>query len=498
MTRTVLLPRPILKEFRALSLAWYGCGLVLIVPSVVLGPPQLFYGGRPGSLAFYQVMAYLLGAPLLGALSIGREYMHRTLDQMLTLPVRRRRLLFVKLAVLGTLLLSLSVAAHASLFDGLPPTDRLAASVLPVLCGLFVAPWLTMVCRNAVAGVVFTVAIPLVLALVGSAIGARIEAERTFTTWFLYRATLVLCAIGAVATWRTFMRLEAIGSVEAASVQWPRFGRRASSASPSLTLGHPIPRLVAKELRLQQFAFTVAGFYLLGWVAIALLKPEAADVYSAFSAVYAGLLGMLIGSVASAEERDLGTIEWQVLQPTPMWRQWTIKVGVALGLALLLGIGLPVLLDHLGPAANGTPLPRLRLASTVLLLTAGSLYVSSLCASAAFALLLSLPAVFGALWFQMDVLRRLEQAVRSALWRPFDAAAHSGIAYVSFGPPRLVYVLDLLPVCGLIVMLAGYSLANHCSSERSYRRICKQTIAMGTFAMAGVTLLSAAAAMIGR
>ena len=53
---------------------------------------------------------------------------------------------------------------------------------------------------------------------------------------------------------------------------------------------------------------------------------------------------ILIGSLASAEERQLGTLEWQTLLPSPAWQQWAVKVGVTFGLALLLGVGLPALL----------------------------------------------------------------------------------------------------------------------------------------------------------
>jgi hypothetical protein len=68
--------------------------------------------------------------------------------------------------------------------------------------------------------------------------------------------------------------------------------------------------------------------------------------------LFAGILGAFIflitGACAIAEERVLGTLEWQSTQPIPMARQWRIKVGVATGLALTLGLMLPATLVWLG------------------------------------------------------------------------------------------------------------------------------------------------------
>jgi hypothetical protein len=68
--------------------------------------------------------------------------------------------------------------------------------------------------------------------------------------------------------------------------------------------------------------------------------------------LYAGILGTFVllvtGASAIAEERVLGTLEWQWTQPIPMARQWKIKVGVATALALTLGLVLPAALVWLG------------------------------------------------------------------------------------------------------------------------------------------------------
>ena len=52
--------------------------------------------------------------------------------------------------------------------------------------------------------------------------------------------------------------------------------------------------------------------------------------------LYGALLAVLIGSLASAEERQNGTLEWQLLLPMAAWKQWAVKVGTVLVLTALL------------------------------------------------------------------------------------------------------------------------------------------------------------------
>jgi hypothetical protein len=506
MTRTLLLPWPVYKEVRALVLPWLACALVMIVPTMVPAPLHLRAA---------QLIALFIGAPVLGALSIGHEYMDRTLDALLVLPVRRQRLLLVKLGVMGMMLLTLGVVAYAGVFNDLNQGERLAASAVPVLCGVFLAPWLTMVCRSPLAGTVLTMATPLVLMILGWEIGFRLQAGPMFATRFSCLATSGLCAIGGVATWRVFMRLEAIqGRLEDMQLPyWPP--RRATalrqgtsrrhhesngpgSAAASFKRRHPVWQLVTKELRLQQLAVVIAGLHLFGWLAVMLLPaPVYRDAYAGLSALYAALLGVLIGAIASAEERQLGTIESQVLQPVAMWQQWAVKMWVVLGLAILLGIGLPMVLASVGPAADAKPMLGRPPAMTILLLTAGSLYVSSLCASGASALVMALPAAICAAWFQLVALGPVALVARAAWSRVFDAAAASGSLLRGLPQSRVAPVVDLLLIAGLIALLSRFALANHRFAERSPRLVVRQVSLIAAVAAARVVILSGVAALSG-
>ena len=122
--------------------------------------------------------------------------------------------------------------------------------MLPVLVGVL-APWLTMACRSPIAAPV-QIAIPGVLVSLAELIGARnygrgAEME-AFRIAFVWRGTLGLCAIGALAGWWTFMRLEAIDG-PGQDVRLPLWLRRtsASTAVPTLTKRNPLWLLVKKE-----------------------------------------------------------------------------------------------------------------------------------------------------------------------------------------------------------------------------------------------------------
>ena len=108
------------------------------------------------------MIVYAVGTVALGALSIGHEYTNRTLTLLLSLPVDRRRLYLVKLGVLIPMLVALAALASrpARTRRALDPAGAAPILLLAVACGLFLAPWLTMVCRSPLAGIVFALAIP--------------------------------------------------------------------------------------------------------------------------------------------------------------------------------------------------------------------------------------------------------------------------------------------------------------------------------------------------
>ncbi len=162
-----VLPPAVTKEIRALF-PTYAAALVTVVAA------SFGHSHTPIAIG---LLAFAFGSVALGAQSFGHEYSHRTVGLLLSQPIDRRRLFLYKLAVLFVMLLTLTAVALLMFRDVL----RLAASphttssmlVLAAACGLFVAPWLTLVSRSTLAAVVFTIAVPGVLATASRPGGRR-------------------------------------------------------------------------------------------------------------------------------------------------------------------------------------------------------------------------------------------------------------------------------------------------------------------------------------
>lgn len=381
------------KELRALWPAWAAA-------AVSMGALALLSNGRNDDLGW---VVLFVGALTLTGLSIGHEYSNGTLAMLLSQPVDRRRLLLVKLgAALPMVALLVAVAVAV-----LPSTDNLGPSDLPslaLLSGLVAAPWLTMVCRSPLAGVLFAssltamahLAAAVALFLRYGSIDARGADQAAFRTAVVVTGLAGSTLIAAISGWRLFMRLEAV-SGPASSIDlgrwWPT-RHSATALSPARsTRRHPLWLLALKELRLQQLTLVVTPMFAVGWGALVMWRsdPDAREVLNAVGFVYYGSLAVVIGSLASAEERQLGTHEWQTLLPIATWKQWSVKLAIVLSLALTVSVGVPILL------AAGAVGVRAWHIGVIALLTVGSLYISSLCRSGLHALAWSVPILVVAL-----------------------------------------------------------------------------------------------------
>jgi hypothetical protein len=422
--------RPLVtKEIRALLPAWIGAALA--IGAAVLS------GGRSHELG---LIAYAFGSVVLGAQSVGHEYTHRTMAQLLSQPWSRRRLLAVKLTVLTTMVATLAAFAWLAL---LQPGEEywVFATLLNALC---LAPLLTMAARDPMAGVVFTGAAPVWLLLLGRYISAQA----------LWAGTFAVAAAAAIAGWRMFMRLEAIDG-RGAEMRAPEALRRwlaatlAASSEPVRTK-RPVWMLVKKELHLQQMTFAVTAVWMVFWIvesASTRLVPGFVGLPLAVVAVLFGALeAMLIGSLASAEERQLGTHDWQVLLPMAAWRQWFVKAGTALGLAAVLSLGLPVLLGGGGVAFNAW------YSGVIVFLTAGSLYVSSLCRSGLRALIVSAALLLAA-----------------SMIVPRIAPADARPAAALFG----------VPAAAVVILMLWFAFENHRLAGQSTVRVVRQAMWIG-------------------
>jgi len=382
-------PRPSLKPavVKELRASWPVLASAL---TAMLASPLLAGGYFRGA----GILAYTVGAASLGALAFGHEFSSGTMQSLLALPRSRRATASIKIAVLLVSLLLLALAGHLVTFRPLgavPADESTFLFWLPLATAVGLAPWLTLSLRSATAGMAFSLAMPGFMFT-----GALLTwlATRGFTPVpqsFVFRVgwvgTLLVSSAGVFLGWRAFQRLEVDGGSELGWWRW----RRADPA-PRLPLHarrfHPLWLLVRKELELQRMTFIIAGAYLVGVMIVILIRPVPDDAVQGVTLLYVAFLPSMPGALASAEEHQLGTIEWQMTLPMASWKQWIVKVGVVLGVAGFLALGLP---GALGLLPDRVLLARLGVA--VLMLAAGSLYVSSASHSSLWALLTAIFAM---------------------------------------------------------------------------------------------------------
>jgi hypothetical protein len=496
---TVLRPALVWKEVRGLGPTWLTAAALLVAVGfvetgldAVLNVPQPRTGARQLTVLFY------VGAcALLGALSIGQEFADRTLAGLLAQPAARSSVLLHKLGVVAAMLLALcglawayglTPLAVARAWPEISPTGPVLLTVLPVLGGVLLTPCLTLLTRSALAGCVFTIALSMVM-MIGSQAAAPwlygdaatlAQANARFLDIFAH-TMLAVVVLSALLMWRLFMRLEAIEGrgLELHLPAWlfkPRVHLAAARSARSVW-----QQMLGKELHLLEITFVVSGLYVVAWLAVVLVgeslfPTRRAGLMTVATLLHAGAIPLLAGSLASAEERQLGTLGWQVLLPIAAWRQWAVKAAVVLVVSLGLAIGVPAILYTLfasgpGPVRLGWP-PAAAIAAVATL----SLYASSLSTNGVRALARVAPAIGGVMLvahITMNVMRRG--------WMPLAWDLPNAASAVLYAASAAVFAL-----------LLWLGMKNHGSAERGAKRVLKQVAALG--AVAVVALLAFAAA----
>ena len=267
--------------------------------------------------------------------------------------------------------------------------------------------------------------------------------------------------------WWLFMRLESIDG-GASEIQLTWRPRRARDFAPS----HPVWQLVKKELHLQQLTFALTALFLVtSWPGAALFRFARMDDDVSFigAAIYWLAVPALSGSLASAGERQLGTLSWQLLLPTPAWRQWATKVVIVFGLALLLAIGVPVSIAHVvWPTKHVVTGVGVVL---VILLTAGSLYISSLCATGLRAAVASFAAIPLALWLVVRfALVLADTRATPDFWSGREGA---WLAFLSL----------------VVALLVGCAFVNHRPEPPAPALIWRQTLSLAALVGFGLVVL---------
>jgi hypothetical protein len=476
---------------RALLPWWAAVILTIVALNMLRHVVPLELGGA--QLDFLGFLSNAIGIVAVGALSTGHEYAHRTLGVLLAQPIDRRRVLVIKLAVLAPLLASLGLLGVGMFSRRAYPIwswPSAGAEVwLPFTIGLFIAPWMAMLCRGPLAGMVFSLAIPALILAVSQALGAR-------EAWaWMWESTLAVAAVGAVMTWRTFFRLEAIEGphAEINAPAWLRiqaakvnFGGQIASRGWQIAL---------KELRLQQMTFIVSALYVAFWISIVMARhwvPEFSGPDLGSVSVFHGVfVAIMAGALASAEERHFGTAEWQLLLPMATRWQWWAKALLALTVAICLSVGLPVLLRALRPDVEPFPF-KIDFIIALALCCVAALYVSSLSTSGMRALLASFPTILGTMLVFNSILRPIVELAAPVL-RPVARVVEPWLGDVS--QYQLGSNAARLLVLGFGVLLLALGSTNHTSAERGLSRLRWQGVWIALYVISALVLMAFSSAL---
>lgn len=340
------------KEFALLGPTfWLALALAVLPPLVLTAIP----GADPqwhGSRVALGCLFFTAGMVLLSVTSFGREFNHRTVSLLLSQPVGRDRLWLEKaglLCVLALLVLGAFLGAEWITGAFVPemapfsiPANTIAWIALMAVAG---GLWTTVFFRNAVASLWFTVLIPAALVALVELLARDPDWDNIEsickTVWTLYAIA------GVILSWRLFKKTEdttRFGQEITLRLGWSR--SRVAAGVPTRTPATPFVALFSKELHLHQIPLMVfaSGSVVLIILAFGVRVFGQANAYrqqydwleAAWCLLMVGLIPPLIGSLAIAEERKLGTADAQQCLPLSRARQFVVKwlVAHALGVAL--------------------------------------------------------------------------------------------------------------------------------------------------------------------
>ncbi len=439
---------------------------------------------------------FAFGCLMMGAATFGSEFEQRTIGGLLGQPVSRGKVYREKLAALGGMLFLVGAvyAMRAAWVNSAwsRTSDWLVFLWVPVFvfCS---APLFSLLTRSTLAGLVFTLTTPFFVAL-----SVMLTLEMSYRVW--YPGTEMpevwfwwLMGIGTPAYligtswlgWRVFRGLE---------IRDGGAGGRSSTSLHPLSLpmdallGRLSPsmggagRLLRKELRLHVVPWLVAGLMVVLWALWMIVRRTTTDeglrstlnevpTLTAFMGIFGALIVVATGAASVAEERELGTLEWQLTQPVSVRRQWWTKVAVVGVLSVVLGVILPAVLVFLGfdrerlgaTFGDVPPVACWAFAGIFLLVGATSVYASSFSRNTmtAVAAAVAVGAVLGGMayaigvsmftsWDEAVTLTRLTwEASPVPVLAPPWAPTKEGL--MAFGI-ALVAVFMLVPFVGMLWM----------------------------------------------
>ncbi|HVM50767.1 MAG TPA: hypothetical protein VMU04_22255 [Candidatus Acidoferrum sp.] len=329
----------LIKETRELLLVVLGTLALIIVPFLLNG----------ADAAPFATVAFVLGAFVLGGCCFGNEFQHRTFPLLLSQPISRSVLWREKMLALGAgIVTCLAALGLCRLIYGRGSEGEEPGIVVMIaLCAFCGAPYFTLVCRHAIAGMAVATGFPVLLLLLGALLtGWWLKNEAVELTGAVMLVTLYCAAV----LWSGHARFRALEVFDAAApeISLPA-GLEAALARPmaraSSRLRGAFGSLLRKEFRIQQVSFLLAGALILiaaaGCCVIPIYRELAVGIIAADYGTFMLVLPLVAGAMAVAEERGWGLAEWHLTLPPSARQQWSAKMLVTLPTSLGLGLLLP-------------------------------------------------------------------------------------------------------------------------------------------------------------
>lgn len=290
--------------------------------------------------------------------TFGREFSLGTFSDLLSQPISRARIWRTKTLVLAVALTLIAAVCwisfrlhHPSEFTEDNVRPMTIAVVLIALAAFAGGLWTVLLIRQGAAAFWFALLVPAALLMIVAELTERHPnaTEPALITVFIAYATA-----GFFWARRIFLGAQDVhwtgGTIALPAVRglssvlgWMGTRRRR----------RPRAALLAKELQLHQSQLVIAGVLALLHLGLLAARkigggfkdsPVLGFVADHFWTLWL-MMPLLIGCAAVAEERKLGTWEAQLCLPVKRRTQFAIKVIVALGASLVLGVVAPVLLE---------------------------------------------------------------------------------------------------------------------------------------------------------
>ncbi len=355
------------KEIRLLLPSWIAAMFLAAAPVLLMltlnkADAKLIMGSD--TAAMWTEFFLLLGIIFLGIASFGQEFSYKTFSLLLSQPVSRKRIWFVKTSLLAFAFLSVLLAAMAawSIYFYARAEDAnwgystfLFSNLKVVWFGVFVflsggLLW-ALLLRQISGAFWFTLLIPgAIAASVGQVVGYFDWSEKTSA--YLLGFPMLFYSVGGFFFARKLF-------FNAQDVQWTGgnvlFPWRKKTCEQSRSFVPAFARnrflaLIWKEIQLHEASLFIAAILFVLHLAtipgrVYISNGNFKMAFESYWTLWL-LMPLVIGASAVAEERKGGTLEFQLCLPVRRSTQFSIKFFVALILSVLFGAVMPSVIEH--------------------------------------------------------------------------------------------------------------------------------------------------------